>query len=161
MKNKNYNRNPNGINQWEMRSIEKIQKIIDTYPSDWTKKDFRGEGKKNSKKILTRHETQREGLVFGIVGRHKKYKNGKLQCSICKVFKFEEDFPTDNNVVSNKKRSNCKICEVKRYQNYTSNFSQTKLRQMYKERHANLTEKQLDEKRSRDKEYREKIKSYK
>ena len=32
---------------------------------------------------------------------------------------------------------------------------------MYKERHANLTEKQLDEKRSRDKEYREKIKSYK
>ena len=32
---------------------------------------------------------------------------------------------------------------------------------MYKERHANLTEKQLDEKRKRDNEYRKKIKSYK
>ena len=73
MENK-YNRNPRGSNQWGMRSNEEIQKIIDSFPSDWSKKDFRGEGSKNKKKILTKHETQREGLVFGVIGRHKKYK---------------------------------------------------------------------------------------
>ena len=157
MKNK-YNRNPLGSNQWEMRSNEEIQKIIDSYPSDWSKKDFRGEGSKNKKKILTKHETQREGLVFGVIGRHKKYKNGKLQCSICKEFKFEDDFPIDNNVISNKRRSNCKSCEVKRYQNYTSSLSKTKLRQMYQYRYRNLTEEQLELKRKRDKKYREELK---
>ena len=45
MKNKNYNRNPEGNNQWILRSNEEIQKIIDKHPT-WTKKDFRGEGKK-------------------------------------------------------------------------------------------------------------------
>ncbi len=158
MKNK-YNRNPLGSNQWEMRSNEEIQKIIDSYPSDWSKKDFRGEGSKNKKKILTKHETQREGLVFGVIGRHKKYKNGKLQCSICKEFKFEDDFPIDNNVISNKRRSNCKSCEVKRYQNYTSSFSQSKLSQMYQERYKNLTEEQLEAKRKRDKKYRDTLKN--
>ena len=158
MTKKNYNRNSRGINQWEVRTNEEIQKIIDSYPSDWSKKDFRGEGTKNSKKILTRHETQREGLIFGVIGRHKKYENGKLQCSICKEFKVEDDFPIDNNVISNKRRSNCKSCEVKRYQNYTSSLSMTKLRQMYQRRYRNLTEEQLELKRKRDKEYREKLK---
>ena len=158
MTKKNYNRNPRGSNQWEVRTNEEIQKIIDFYPSDWSKKDFRGEGTKNSKKILTRHETQREGLIFGVIGRHKKYENGKLQCSICKEFKVEDDFPIDNNVVSNKRRSNCKSCEVKRYQNYTSSLSKKKLRQMYQHRYRNLTEEQLELKRKRDKEYREKLK---
>ena len=82
MTKKKYNRNPKGSNQWEMRTNEEIQKIINSYPSDWSKKDFRGEGSKNSKKILSRHETQLEGLIFGVIVRHKKYKNGKLQCSI-------------------------------------------------------------------------------
>jgi len=158
MTKKNYNRNPRGSNQWEVRTNEEIQKIIDFYPSDWSKKDFRGEGTKNSKKILTRHETQREGLIFGVIGRHKKYENGKLQCSICKEFKVEDDFPIDNNVISNKRRSNCKSCEVKRYQNYTSSLSKKKLRQMYQHRYRNLTEEQLELKRKRDKEYREKLK---
>ena len=158
MTKKNYNRNPRGSNQWEVRTNEEIQKIINFYPSDWSKKDFRGEGTKNSKKILTRHETQREGLIFGVIGRHKKYENGKLQCSICKEFKVEDDFPIDNNVISNKRRSNCKSCEVKRYQNYTSSLSKTKLRQMYQHRYRNLTEEQLELKRKRDKEYREKLK---
>ena len=49
MENK-YNRNPRGSNQWGMRSNEEIQKIIDSFPSDWSKKDFRGEGSKNKKK---------------------------------------------------------------------------------------------------------------
>ena len=161
MTKKKYNRNPKGSNQWEMRTNEEIQKIINSYPSDWSKKDFRGEGTKNSKKILTRHETQREGLIFGVIGRHKKYENGKLQCSICKEFKVEDDFPIDNNVISNKRRSNCKSCEVKRYQSYTNSFSQTKLRQMYQERYKNLSEAQLEEKRKRDKEYRERLKNSK
>ena len=158
MTKKNYNRNPRGSNQWEVRTNEEIQKIINSYPSDWSKKDFRGEGTKNSKKILTRHETQREGLIFGVIGRNKKYENGKLQCSICKEFKVEDDYPVDNNVISNKRRSNCKSCEVKRYQNYTSSLSKTKLRQMYQRRYRNLTEEQLELKRKRDKEYREKLK---
>ena len=94
-----------------------------------------------------------------MIGRHKKYKNGKLQCSICKEFKFEDDFPIDNNVISNKRRSNCKSCEVKRYQNYISSFSQSKLRQKYQERYKNLTEEQLEAKRKRDKKYRDTLKN--
>ena len=53
---KNFNRNPNGINQWEVRTNTEIQKIINSYPVKWTKRDFRGEGKYNSQKILTRKE---------------------------------------------------------------------------------------------------------
>ena len=156
---KNFNRNPNGSNQWDLKSDDEVQKIINSYPSNWTKKDFRGEGANNSKKILTRKETERDGLVFGINGRHKKYKDGKLQCSICKIFKLEEDFPTDNNVESNKKRSNCKVCEVKRYQNYLNGMSSIKKEKMYKERYANLTKSQLEDKRERDRKYRESLKS--
>ena len=39
MKNENYNRNPEGHNQWILRSDDEIQKIIDKHPT-WTKKDF-------------------------------------------------------------------------------------------------------------------------
>ena len=56
---KNFNRNPEGHNQWILRSNEEIQKIIDKHPT-WTKKDFRGEGKLNPNKknaLLTRKET--------------------------------------------------------------------------------------------------------
>ena len=84
---KDYNRNPNGSNQWETRSINEIQKIINTHPKNWTKKDFRGEGKNNQKKILTRKETERPGLVFGTIVGEKQYRNGKLMCSICVIFK--------------------------------------------------------------------------
>ena len=79
---KDYNRNPNGSNQWETRSIEEIQKIINLYPN-WTKKDFRGEGKLNSRKILTRKETERPGLIFG----HK----GKRKQSLKEVYKHSTD----------------------------------------------------------------------
>ena len=41
---KNFNRNPEGNNQWEARSDAEVQRIIDQKPT-WTKKDFRGEGK--------------------------------------------------------------------------------------------------------------------
>ena len=40
---KNFNRNPEGHNQWILRSNEEIQKIIDKHPT-WTKKDFRRHG---------------------------------------------------------------------------------------------------------------------
>ena len=71
MKNNNYNRNPNGINQWELRTNAEIQKIINSYPVKWTKRDFRGEGKYNSQKILTRKETERPDLKFGHTGNRK------------------------------------------------------------------------------------------
>ena len=52
---KNFNRNPSGINQWELRTNAEIQKIINSYPVKWTKRDFRGEGKYNSQKIIGPH----------------------------------------------------------------------------------------------------------
>lgn len=68
---KNFNRNPNGINQWEVRTNAEIQKIINSYPVKWTKRDFRGEGKYNSQKILTRKETEKPGLKFSHTGNKK------------------------------------------------------------------------------------------
>ena len=47
---KKFNRNPKGLNQWNLRSLNEIQKIINSRPEYWTKKDFRGEGKNNKKK---------------------------------------------------------------------------------------------------------------
>ena len=115
---KDYNRNPNGSNQWETRSINEIQKIINTHPKNWTKKDFRGEGKNNQKKILTRKETERPGLVFEAIGGAKQYRNGKLSCSICGIFKNLDEFPNDKYGSSNGKRSNCSSCDIIRNQRY-------------------------------------------
>ena len=78
MSKKDFNRNPNGTNQWELRTDEELQKIIDSKPSNWTKKDFRGEGKNNKTKILTRKETERENLVFKNKVHRKKFENNKL-----------------------------------------------------------------------------------
>ncbi len=114
---KNFNRNPKGSNQWITRSDEEIQKIINQHPT-WTKKDFRGEGKNNKTKILTRSETERQGLVFKNIGNQKKYKNGKLQCSICKKFKSLDVFPNDKYGSTNKKRSNCSECDTIRSKEY-------------------------------------------
>ena len=47
-----FNRNPLGSNQYILRTDEEIQAIIDSYPDNWTKKDFRGEGKLNKEKKL-------------------------------------------------------------------------------------------------------------
>ena len=68
---KSFNRNPLGSNQYILRSDEEIQAIIDSYPSNWTKKDFRGEGKLNKIKILTRKETERPGLKFKFTGKRQ------------------------------------------------------------------------------------------
>jgi hypothetical protein len=59
-------RNPEGKNQWVLRTDEEIQKIIDNPQYEGsTKKDFR------NKEILTRVETEREGLKFQHYGKKK------------------------------------------------------------------------------------------
>ena len=117
-KSNDFNRNPNGSNQWETRSNEEIQIIINKHPKNWTKKDFRGEGKNNQKKILTRKETERAELEFGNKGGVKQYLNGKLKCSMCGFFKNLDEFPDDKYGSSNGKRSNCSSCDIIRNQKY-------------------------------------------
>ena len=64
MNNKDYNRNPKGTNQWKLRTDKELQDIINSKPRNWTKKDFRGEGKLNKKKLMTRKETDRITIKF-------------------------------------------------------------------------------------------------
>ena len=71
-------KNPLQKNQFVMRTTEEIQEIIDSYPDNWTKKDFRGEGKLNKTKILTRKETERPGLKFKFKGK-RKFKPENLE----------------------------------------------------------------------------------
>jgi len=71
-------KNPLQKNQFVMRTTEEIQEIIDSYPDNWTKKDFRGEGKLNKTKILTRKETERPGLKFKFEGK-RKFKPENLE----------------------------------------------------------------------------------
>ena len=123
-KTNNFNRNPNGSNQWKTRSNEEIQKIINRHPKHWTKKDFRGEGKNNQNKILTRKETERTGLVFGSAGGVKQYQNRKLKCSMCGTFKSLDEFPDDKYGSSNGKRSNCSSCDIIRNQRYRLSFKE-------------------------------------
>ena len=64
---KDFNRNPTGKNQHTLRTDTEIQKIIDDPKyKDYTRKDFRNE------KILTRKETEREGLKFKNFGKKVK-----------------------------------------------------------------------------------------
>ena len=104
-KNRDFNRNPYGSNQWEIRSDKEIQKIIDSYPRNWTKKDFRGEGKNNRSKILTRKETERLGLVFGHTGKSKQplkdiYKHSTKES----ILQFEKKI-IDENTFRNRART--------------------------------------------------------
>ncbi len=69
------------------------------------------------------------------------------------------DFPKDIWVESNGRRSNCKVCETKRYQQYINDMPKKKVKEMYKERHANLTDEQIKKKRRRDNEYKERKKN--
>ena len=149
---KNLNRNPEGHNQWKLRSDEEIQKIFDKNPTR-TKKDFRGEGKKNKIKILTRKETEREGLIFKTSVYLKKFKNNKLQCSICKKLKPLNEFPNDMHGWRNKKRSNCSECDINRNFIYLNNMNSLEKKIFYKKIYENLTEQQIINKRKRQKKY--------
>ena len=104
MKNNNYNRNPEGHNQWILRSNEEIQKIIDKHPN-WTKKDFRGEGKNNQNKILTRKETERPGLKFGHYGKRKVAINEIYKHSTEESIKEFENKQIDEDTFRNRART--------------------------------------------------------
>ena len=147
MKKKGGNYNPEGINQHVLRSDAELQKIIDSKPKNWTKKDFRGEGKLNSEKLLTRKETDRPGLIFYQKGKRinmKNILNHSTEESIQEFKKGEIDFSTLKNRSSTIK--------------WRSNMSD-KERELYdKKVYANLTEKQLEDKRERQKNYYNKIK---
>ena len=145
---KDFNRNPNGSNQWETRTNEEIQKIINKYPKSWTKQDFRGEGINNSKKILTRTETQRPGLKFGQTGRGKQ--------SLKEVYKHS----TPESIAEFEKKliSEETFRDRARVKKQRDLMPLNKKKQKDKERHANLTNKQLEDKRRRNKEYRERHK---
>ena len=102
MNNKDYNRNPKGTNQWKLRTDKELQDIINSKPRNWTKKDFRGEGKLNQKKLLTRKETDRKSLKFYQTGRTyvrnlKDHFNNSTEESIEEFQKGEIDFETLKN----------------------------------------------------------------
>ena len=141
---KNFNRNPEGHNQWILRSNEEIQKIIDKHPS-WTKKDFRGEGKLNPNKknaLLTRKETDRPGLKF--------YQIGK-RVNIEKIFKHStsksiSEFKNEKiNLHTLRNRASTKQIR--------DNMSESEKIAYDKKIYANLTEQQLVDKRKRQKKY--------
>ena len=144
---KDFNRNPAGNNQWQLRSNEEIQKIINKYPDHWTKKDFRGEGINNSKKILSKSETEREGLIF-------KY-SGKAKQSLKEVYKYSTQESIDqfeNNLISEeifrdrarvKKQRDLMPLKEKQIKN--------------RERYLALTKKQKESKRISNKNYKKKL----
>ena len=118
MHNKDYNRNPKGTNQWKLRTDKELQDIINSKPRNWTKKDFRGEGKLNKKKLMTRKETDRKTLKFYQKGRVykgnlKDHFNNSTEESIKEFQKGEIDFETLKNRSSTIKWRN-KMSENKR-----------------------------------------------
>ncbi len=141
-KNLNFNRNPKGINQHVLRSDEEIQKIIDNKTKNWTKKDFRGEGKLNKEKILTRKETERTGLIFYQTGKRinmKNILNYSTEESIEEFKKGEIDLETLKNRSSTIK--------------WRSNMTEKERKLYDKKIYDNLTEKQLENKRERQQKY--------
>ena len=144
---KTFNRNPNGINQWQQRSNQEIQEIINKFPH-FTKKDFRGEGKQNSKKILTRKETERPGLKFKNLGKRKQpLKNVYKHSSYESIGEFEKGLineDTFRNRARTKKQRDLMPANKKKI--------------FYKKRHENLTESQIKLKQYRDRIYKERLK---
>ena len=145
---KNFNRNPDGHNQWVLRSNEEIQEIIDKHPT-WTKKDFRGEGKLNPNKknaLLTRKETERSTLKFHTTGKRSnmtKILKHSTSRSITEFKSGKIDLYTLRNRSSTKRIRD----------NMTENEKKTYDKKIY----YNLTEEQLEQKRIRDKKYRESL----
>ena len=143
---KNYIRNAEGNNQWKLRSNEEIQKIINKYPDHWTKKDFRGEGKNNSKKILTKSETEREGLVFKYSGKATQplkevYKHSTQES----IQEFEQKLISEEifrDRARVKKQRDLMPIEEKKINN--------------RERYRNFTKKQKEAKRISNENYRKK-----
>ena len=143
-----YNRNPEGSNQHVLRSDAELQKIIDSKPKNWTKKDFRGEGKLNSKKLLTRKETDRPGLSFYQKGKRINMKNILSYSSEESIQDFKKG-KIDHSILKNRSST------IK----WRAKMSD-KERKLYDQKiYANLTEQQLENKRQRQKQYYNRIKS--
>lgn len=142
MNKKDFNRNPKGTNQWVLRTNEELQKIIDSKPRNWTKKDFRGETKLNKIKYLTRKETDRPGLKFYHSGKRINMNNivkHSTKESIDQFKKGEIDIDTLKNRASTKKiRDQMTLKEKEEYD---------------KKIYANLTDEQLEAKRKRQKKW--------
>ncbi|WP_440930384.1 hypothetical protein [Candidatus Pelagibacter sp.] len=142
MNKKDHNRNPKGNNQWVLRTDEELQKIIDSKPRNWTKKDFRGETKLNKIKYLTRKETDRPGLKFYHSGKRINMNNivkHSTKESIDQFKKGEIDIDTFKNRASTKKiRDQMTLKEKEEYD---------------KKIYANLTDEQLEAKRKRQKKW--------
>ena len=142
MNKKDFNRNPKGTNQWVLRTNEELQKIIDSKPRNWTKKDFRGETKLNKIKYLTRKETDRQGLKFYHSGKRINMNNivkHSTKESIDQFKKGEIDIDTFKNRASTKKiRDQMTLKEKEEYD---------------KKIYANLTDEQLEAKRKRQKKW--------
>ena len=154
MNNKDFNRNPKGTNQWKLRTDKELQNIINSKPRNWTKKDFRGEGKLNKKKLMTRKETDRKTLKFYQKGRIykrnlKDHFNNSTEESIKEFQKGEIDFETFKNRSSTIKwrdkmsESERKIYDKKIYATIKNN------------------EERLEEKRKRQKKWYDQQKSLK
>ena len=141
---KNFNRNPEGHNQWILRSNEEIQKIIDKHPT-WTKKDFRGEGKLNPNKksaLLTRKETERNSLKFYQIGKRSNIKKIIKHSTKNSIIEFKSgkiDLYTFRNRASTKQ--------------IRDNMSESEKRAYDKKIYENLTIQQLVDKRKRQKKY--------
>ncbi len=148
MKENNYP-NPKGKNQYKIRSNEEIQKIIDNSPRHWTKKDFRGEGKNNKKKKLTRPETERSGLKFYYSGNKKPLKYVYKHSTSDSIAAFEKKTLSEQAF---RQRS-----KAKRFRDL---MSINKKRKMQKDRYKKVLKDEflLEEKRRRDREYRERKK---
>ena len=142
MSKKEFNRNPQGNNQWVLRTDEELQKIIDSKPRNWTKKDFRGETKLNQVKYLTRKETDRTGLKFYHSGKRINMNNilkHSTKESIQEFKKGEIDISVLKNRASTKK--------------IRDEMTQKEKEQYDKKIYANLTEEQLEAKRDRQKKW--------
>ena len=96
---------------------------------------------------FTRTETQRPGLKFGQTGRGKQ--------SLEEVYKYS----THESIVEFEKKliSEKTFRDRARVKKQRDLMPLHKKKQKDKERHANLTDKQLEDKRRRNKEYRERI----
>ena len=150
MKNNKHNVNPEGHNQWILRSNVEIQKIIDKHPT-WTKKDFRGEGKLNPNKrnaILTRKETERSSLKFHITGKRSNMTKILKHSTSRSIIEFKSgkiDLYTLRNRSSTKR-----IRDL-----MTESEKKAHDKKIYKY----LTEEQKKTKRIRDKKYRESLRN--
>ena len=146
MKKKNHNRNPEGHNQWKLRSDEEIQKIIDKYPT-WTKKDFRGEGKLNMNKknaLLTRKETERNSLKFYQIGKRSNIKKIIKHSTTNSISEFKSG-KIDLYILRNRAST----------KQIRDNMSESEKRAYDKKIYKKLTDKQKEKKNERNRKYYE------